>query len=122
MKYIGNYKDQIPKDSSNNASLPAGFEKRQNASIKLVEYDPGKILYTHTDQFLSQLNNPIKYIMFLNDWQIGHIFTYNDQMLADYKEGDVFQFNSDTSIVYSQANIAYEAFSVLEITIADRVV
>lgn len=119
MKYIGNYKSLIVNEHIDKLELPDTFEKRQNKLINILEFEPGKLKHTYNDQFVLCGANPVKYLVFLNDWSIGYIFTYNDQMLADYKQGDVFQLDNDSNIIYTWANIAYEGFSVLEITLYD---
>lgn len=109
MKYIGNYKEF-------NLNL---VEKRKVSTQNTLVFEPGKVEYVHKDQFLSNANNPLKYIMFLTDWEIGHIFTYGDQMLSDYKAGDLYQVDEDSETIFCWANIGYTPSSVLEILLHD---
>ena len=57
--------------------------------------------------------------MFLTDWDIGHIFSYGDKMLSDYKAGDMYELDRDPEIIYSCANIGYTPSSILEIKLCD---
>lgn len=109
MKYIGNYKEF-------NLDL---VEKRKTNTQNTLVFEPGKIEYAHTDQFLSNNNNPLKYIMFLTDWEIGHIFSHGDNMLSDYKSGDLYQVDDNADTVFCIANIGYTTSSMLEILLHD---
>lgn len=119
MKYVGNYKELVPLDADSFKLELLGVPPREIAYCDILEFEPGKIIYTHTDQFLCNAINPVKYIMFLTDWDIGHIFTYNDEMLSDYKIGDLYQYSDDNTVIYSWANIGYTTSKVLEITLSD---
>ncbi len=119
MKYIGNYKDLIPKDDVNDIELPPLPETRQSSSWVISTFEPGRYELTHKDSFISNSPNPVKYIMFLTDWEIGHIFTYNSSMRADYKAGDLYELDKDPEVIYSCANIGYTTSSMLEIRLCD---
>lgn len=119
MKYIGNYKELVPLDVSSFDIKLLNLPVRELSYHDVLEFEPGKIIYTHTDEFLCHSVDPLKYIMFLTDWDIGHIFTYNDEMLTDYKVGDLYQFSNDTAIIYSWANIGYTTSKVLEIRLTN---
>ena len=119
MKYIGNYKELVPGSNEFDLKLLNLPEQRQTSVYSILEFEPGKIEYAHIDNFLSTANNPVKYIMFLTDWEIGHILTYNGDMLADYKIGDLYQL-VDGDMTYCYANIGYTTSSMLEIKLCNE--
>jgi hypothetical protein len=119
MKYIGNYKELVSNFDNIDLKLLNLPEQRQTSMCNILEFEPGKIEYAHVDNFLSTANNPVKYLMFLNDWEIGHILTYNGDMLADYKVGDLYQL-TDSTLTYCYANIGYTSSTILEIKLYDK--
>ena len=119
MKYIGNYKELVLNIDEIDLKLLNLPQQRHTSECNVLEFEPGKIEYAHLDDFLSTANNPVKYIMFLNNWEIGHILTYNGEMLADYKVGDLYQL-TDSTIIYCCANIGYTSSTILEIKLSDK--
>lgn len=119
MKLVGNYKELVSSIDDFDLSILPLSETRQFQSCNILEFEPGKIDYTHLDVFLSATVNPIKYVMFLTDWELGHIFMYNENMLSDYSKGDLYQLENDPSITYCCANIGYSTSNILEIELCD---
>jgi hypothetical protein len=119
MKLVGNYKELVSCIGDFDLSMLTLPETRQTQSCNILEFEPGKIDYTHTDIFLSNAVNPIKYVMFLTDWELGHIFMYNNNMLSDYFKGDLYQLDSDPTVTYCCANIGYVTSNILEIKLSD---
>jgi hypothetical protein len=56
--------------------------------------------------------------MFLQDWEPGHIFVYDDKIATNYKAGDMFEW-SDPMTVHGPANIGYHTRYTLQITMYD---
>jgi hypothetical protein len=56
--------------------------------------------------------------MFLQDWEPGHIFVYDDKIAANYKAGDMFEW-SDPMTIHGPANIGYNTRYTLQITLFD---
>jgi len=83
--------------------------------IKLL---PGQMQTMHFDPHLLKCINPIRYTMFLQDWQPGHIFTWDDKMLANYKAGDLYRW-TDPMCYHGVVNIGYETRYTLQITTVD---
>jgi hypothetical protein len=119
MKLVGNYKELVSSIDDFDLSMLTLPETRQFQSCNILEFEPGKIDYTHLDVFLSATVNPIKYVMFLTDWELGHIFMYDENMLSDYSKGDLYQLENDPSITYCCANIGYSTSNILEIKLCD---
>jgi hypothetical protein len=79
---------------------------------------PGEFQAMHIDPQLTEVNNPVRYTMFLQDWEPGHIFVWDDQYIANYKAGDMYEW-SDPMTVHGPANIGYNTRYTLQITMYD---
>jgi hypothetical protein len=101
-----------------NFTLPAVPEKRSNINWWFVMLYPGEFQAMHIDPQLTEVKNPVRYTMFLQDWEPGHIFVYDDKIAANYKAGDLFEW-SDPMTVHGPANIGYRTRYTLQITMYD---
>lgn len=72
------------------------FDFCANSSVHwwVSKIRPGHCFPMHTDILNSQLVNPRRYWVALDDYQYGHIFLIDDICLQDYKRGDVFLFDN----------------------------
>ena len=75
---------------------------------------PGQFIPMHTDPF-THIDECLRYWVPLQDYKDGHIFVYKDQMIAHYKAGDVYQYESSTDL-HGAANIGHEPRVVLQVT------
>lgn len=73
------------------------------AIATLTRQDPGQILPWHQDSFYyhrvchQEDSRPIwRFLVFMRDWQIGHMLQVNDQLLANWKRGDVVVWHPGT--------------------------
>ena len=64
------------------------------------------------------VNDVIRYTMFLQDWEPGHIFVYDDTYISNYKAGDIYEW-SNPMTVHGPANIGYNTRYTLQITMYD---
>jgi len=100
------------------------FVKLQPGEIQLMHYDMHILGAFYKDNTFSEvvevqkIKNPIRYTMFLQDYQPGHIFTYKDQMLSNYKAGDIYEW-SDPELLHGVANISFTPRYTLQITSHD---
>ena len=99
-------------------TLPDLPEKRKHINWWFVMLYPGEFQAMHIDPQLTEVDNPVRYTMFLQDWEPGHIFVWDDKVAANYKAGDVFEW-SDPMIVHGPANIGYHTRYTLQITMYD---
>lgn len=107
------------KDMSNFAiSLPDLPKQRKLCFWWFVKLLPGQMQAMHIDPHLVEVKDPVRYTMFLEDFQPGHIFVYDDKMISNYKAGDVFEW-SDPMIVHGVVNIGYNTRYTLQITMHD---
>jgi len=79
----------------------------------VTRQDPGQILPWHMDRFfmLRRLNpsdiRPIwRFLLFLEDWKMGHFLQVNNSMLTHWKQGDVYVWQPGTPHV--SANVGFE--------------
>lgn len=93
-------------------------EKRNNMAWWFVILYPGEFQAMHIDPHLTEIKNFVRYTMFLQDWEPGHIFVYDDKILTNYKAGDLYEW-SDPMTIHGPANIGYNARYTLQITLYD---
>jgi hypothetical protein len=93
-------------------------ETRKNAPWWFVKLYPGEFQAMHIDPQLTEVSNFVRYTMFLQDWEPGHIFAYDDKMLSNYKAGDLYEW-SDPECIHGPANIGYNPRLTLQITLHD---
>ena len=75
---------------------------------------PGQFMPMHTDPHAH--DKPCKrYWMPLQDYTSGHVFIYKDEMITDYKAGDVYQFDNEIDI-HGAANIGHTCRIMMLIT------
>jgi hypothetical protein len=107
-KDIANFKIELP-------DIPEDNRKRMWWIIKLK---PGQMQSMHFDPHLIDVKNPQRYSIFLEDWKPGHIFTWDDKMIANYSAGDMYRW-SDPMCYHGCTNIGYENRYTLQITTFD---
>lgn len=98
--------------------LPELPDKRIHCHWWFVKLLPGQFQAMHVDPHLLEVKNPIRYTLFLQDFQPGHIFVWDDKILTNYKKGDMYEW-SDPMIVHGPANISFETRYTLQITLHD---
>lgn len=98
--------------------LPEFPETRRCCFWWFVKLNPGQMQAMHIDPHLVEVKNPVRYTMFLEDFQPGHIFVYDDKMISNYKAGDVYEW-SDPMIVHGVVNIGYNTRYTLQVTMHD---
>ena len=83
--------------------------------VKLL---PGQMQAMHFDPHLIESPNPRRYTIFLQDFQPGHIFVWNNKMISDYKAGDMYEW-VDPMCYHGCVNIGYETRYTLQLTTHD---
>jgi hypothetical protein len=76
---------------------------------------PGNFMPIHRDPHTLYQKNSKRYWMPLQDWEIGHIFMYENKVITDYKKGDLWQYD-DSQTLHGAANIGYSPRLVLQIS------
>lgn len=59
-----------------------------------IKMNPGNFMPVHRDPhtYDKKYTKVSRYWMAMQDWEHGHIFMYDRQVLTDYKKGDVFLY------------------------------
>lgn len=97
------------------------FSKTREYSWWIIKMLPGNIIPIHVDPHArnSSWKNVNRYWMALQDWELGHIFMYENVTLVDYKKGDVFQYPQSNGI-HGACNIGYNTRLVFQFTTFER--
>jgi hypothetical protein len=75
---------------------------------------PGQYMPMHTDPD-THGKNCKRYWVPLQDYHPGHIFMYNDQVITNYKLGDVYTYIDSTDL-HGAANIGHIPRIILQVT------
>lgn len=75
---------------------------------------PGQFMPMHTDPHTHE-RSCIRYWIPLQDYVPGHIFIYKDEMIKDYKKGDVYSYENSNDN-HGAANISHTPRLVLQVT------
>lgn len=76
---------------------------------------PGNFMPMHVDPHTQYEQDSQRYWIPLQDWQSGHIFMYENQVITDYKKGDVWTY-TDSGALHGAANIGRTPRLVLHIS------
>jgi hypothetical protein len=98
--------------------LPNITIQRKHVNWWFVILYPGEFQAMHIDPQLTEVNNSVRNTMFLQDWEPGHVFVWDDKYIANYKAGDMYEW-SDPMTVHGPANIGYNTRYTLQITMYD---
>lgn len=82
-----------------------GLEQSDFYHWWIIKYLPGDMQPMHFDPHIINTKECNRYTMMLTDFEDGHIFTYDDFLLTDYKVGDLFKW-PDPMIIHGAANIS----------------
>lgn len=128
MKYLGNFKECIPKGlvdelinfkyndsvlaplaNDSKINLPEWLGK--NLLTWYSRFLPGQGIPFHIDDNEEYLESPTdeiaRYVLFLQDWIPGHVFLYQDKkILTDYKAGDLFLYE-DPNEIHAACNLSH---------------
>jgi len=75
---------------------------------------PGQYMPVHTDPHAHDAPCN-RYWMPMQDYAPGHVFIYEDQMISNYKMGDLYKF-TDSTALHGAANIGHTPRVMLMIT------
>ena len=107
-----------PKMEDFKFDLPILPKTRKEINWWFVKLCPGEFQCMHVDAHTLDVKNLVRYTIFLQDWEPGHIFVLDDQYISNYKAGDMFEW-SDPLSVHCPANIGYNSRYTFQITLND---
>jgi hypothetical protein len=99
-------------------TLPVLPETRKSCHWWFIKLLAGEMQAMHVDPHLLEVKNPVRYTMFLQDFQLGHVFVYDQTILKGYKAGDVYEW-SDPMCLHGCINIGYQTRYTLQVTYHD---
>lgn len=117
-----NFKLQLPEFSKSRPRLYWWIIKNTPGQIQPMHIDP-----VNTGMFGDGTRgiectwgnlNPVRYTMFLKDYEPGHILIVKDKMVDGYKAGDLFEWD-DAAAEHGIANISYSIRYSLNILFTD---
>ena len=79
---------------------------------------PGQFMPVHVDPHTLYEKNSNRYWCPLQDWEPGHVFVYEDQVITKYKAGDVWRY-SNSNALHGASNIGHTTRLVLQISTHD---
>ena len=89
-------------ESFNGSNFPFEVDIPYEGSWWFSKLLPGSVFPYHQDIYASTVPKRRLWIAY-SDYQPGHIFSYGNKVLTDYKAGDVFEFE-DTMVWHGAAN------------------
>jgi hypothetical protein len=98
--------------------LPKLPETRKEVNWWFVKLNPGEFQCMHVDAHTLDVKNLVRYTIFLQDWEPGHIFVLDNQYIANYKAGDMYEW-SDPLSLHGPANIGFNPRYTFQITLND---
>ena len=100
--------------------LPELPQTRNEIFWWIVKLKPGQYQTVHQDPHLYTSINAVRYTMFLQDWEPGHIFIYKNKTITNYKAGDLFEWDDplmEHAVVNASSNIRFS----LQISMQDKI-
>jgi hypothetical protein len=74
----------------------------QQGSISWISLEPNQVVPVHQDNFYAfrqahnvDVSQCVRYLVMLNDWELGQIVQIGDQILTKWQSGDTWCFNSE---------------------------
>lgn len=123
-----------PNYNQKNRHLPQSFDedlpsywpeflKRLNidkGTVSWTNIEPGNVIPVHVDKFYKLTNkygvkieNCLRYLVFLQDWQLGHFVEFDQKIITRWNKGDVWTF--DHTDYHCAANATQNNFITCQI-------
>ena len=74
----------------------------EHGTVSWTNIGAGNVIPTHTDHFYKlrtkygvEKDECLRYLIFLQDWQLGHMVEFENKILNRWKKGDVWSFGID---------------------------
>ena len=102
------------KDNANFLDVPAFFPNVVKYKWWITKMMPRQFMPMHYDAFKEKISLLRLWIP-LQDYEPGHVFIYDNKLMADYKAGDMYEYNNE--ILHGAANIGFSPRLTLLISI-----
>ena len=80
----------------------------------ITKLTPGQYMPIHTDPF-THYESCKRFWVPLQDFELGHIFIYKNDLVKDYRAGDVYEYDNSQDY-HGAVNIGYSPRVVLQVT------
>jgi hypothetical protein len=123
-KDLQGYNFNLPKLPIVKKHLVWWFVKLNPGEMQLMHYDMHVLGSIHSDSEFKkvsnviEVNNPVRYTMYLQDWHPGHAFIHYDKTVSHYKAGDIYEW-SDAELLHGVVNLSFKPRYTLQITMHD---
>lgn len=120
-KDLEGYKFVLPELPVVKKHLVWWFVKLNPGEMQLMHYDMHVLGSIHSDSEFNnvsnttEVNQPVRYTMYLQDWQPGHAFIHYDKTISHYKAGDIYEW-SQADLLHGVANLSLTPRFTLQIT------
>ena len=84
----------------------------------VTKMNPGNFMPMHIDPHTLYQPGSQRFWVAFQDWQPGHIIMYENQVITDYKKGDVYAYE-DANALHGAANIGYVPRIILQVSTHD---
>jgi hypothetical protein len=74
-------------------TIPWPVKLGNNIDWWVIKMSPGQIMPMHEDP-CPDVNHLQRYILALQDYEPGHVLIWDNQLVKDYKKGDLFRFKN----------------------------
>lgn len=85
---------------------------------------PGNTIPIHQDKFYklrtkheADINQCLRFLVFLEDWQLGHYVEFDTRLITKWNKGDVWIFNHESP--HCAANASHNNFYTCQINIVE---
>jgi hypothetical protein len=85
----------------------------------LTKMMPGDFMPMHVDPHTTVQKNAQRFWIPLQDWEIGHIFKFENEIVTNYKKGDIYEYD-DAQGLHGAANIGLTPRVVLQVTLYEE--
>ena len=95
-------------------TIPWPVQLTNNIDWWVVKQLPGQCVPLHYDP--NDQNKTVRYVLMLQDYIPGHMLLWNNELIKDYKAGDLFKVD-DVNSYHGSSNISNEARIIAHLTV-----
>lgn len=85
----------------------------------ITRMSPGQLMPVHVDPRIGIVDRVKRYWMPWTDWEPGHVFVYEDQVITNYRAGDLFLM-TDPMAIHGAANVGLTTRITLNIGVVEE--
>jgi hypothetical protein len=92
----------------------------EEGTISLICIEPGQVVPVHSDSFYKlrqdfeiSIDQCVRYLIFLDNWELGHVVEFQETPITKWKKGDVWRF--DHKSLHYAANASQTNFITCQV-------